>query len=473
MLRSMEGEERPQLGRRVVVYGGGDTAMDAARTAKRLGATEAVVVYRRTRDQMPAHDIEVEEAAEEGVLMKWLSTVKHADEGKLVLEKMELDDTGFPQPTGEFEELEADSLVLALGQEADLSLLEGVPGIEVEDGVVQVGPNMETGHPGIFAGGDMVPAERTVTVAIGHGKQAARNIDGWLRSAAYTPPPERELGELRHAEHLVLLGRPAHRAARARGGAPARHLRRGRGRPRRVQRAVRGAPLPVLRHLLRLRQLLRRLPRQRGDQARPARLVRLRLRPRLLQGLRHLRGGVPGGRDRDGARGDLSPSPRRNTRRERALPRPVLRRLPGPCPEPAHDRVPDLHVIPIAIVYSAIVGWSSGPTRDRLQRRWSSTGTGVLFLPVLLMLLFRQKYPRWWFDWNLALQRFANRIGIYVLLMDDRYPSTDEEQSVHLEYTYPDAQAGLNRWLPLVKWFLAIPHYVVLVLPLRWRRCSP
>jgi len=193
MLRSMEGEEKPQLGRRVVVYGGGDTAMDAARTAKRLGATEAVVVYRRTRDQMPAHDIEVEEAAEEGVLMKWLSTVKHADEGKLVLEKMELDDTGFPQPTGEFEDLEADSLVLALGQEADLSLLEGVPGIEVEDGVVQVGPNMETGHPGIFAGGDMVPAERTVTVAIGHGKAAARHIDGWLRSAAYTPPPEGEL----------------------------------------------------------------------------------------------------------------------------------------------------------------------------------------------------------------------------------------------------------------------------------------
>ena len=192
LLRSVEGEEPPQLGRRVVVYGGGDTAMDAARTAKRLGATEAVVVYRRSRDRMPAHDIEVEEALEEGVLMKWLSTVKHADEGKLLIEKMELDASGFPQPTGELEELEADSLVLALGQEADLSLLEGVPGIEVEDGVVQVGPNMMTGQPGVFAGGDMVPAERTVTVGVGHGKKAARHIDGWLRGMAYEPQPKNE-----------------------------------------------------------------------------------------------------------------------------------------------------------------------------------------------------------------------------------------------------------------------------------------
>ena len=94
--------------------------MDAARTAKRLGATDAIVVYRRTRERMPAHDFEVDEAEEEGVMMKWLSTIKHADEGKLVLERMELDETGFPQPTGEVEELEADSLILALGQEADL-----------------------------------------------------------------------------------------------------------------------------------------------------------------------------------------------------------------------------------------------------------------------------------------------------------------------------------------------------------------
>jgi 2-oxoacid:acceptor oxidoreductase delta subunit (pyruvate/2-ketoisovalerate family) len=193
LLRSMEGEETPLLGRRVVVYGGGNTAIDAARTAKRLGAEEAIIVYRRTREHMPAHDLEVEEAKAEGILMKWLSTIKRADGGKLVVEKMELDETGFPQPTGELEELEADSLVLALGQETDLSLLDGVPGLAVEDGVVKVGPDMMTGCPGIFAGGDMVPAERTVTVAAGHGKKAARHIDAWLRGGAYLPAPKHEL----------------------------------------------------------------------------------------------------------------------------------------------------------------------------------------------------------------------------------------------------------------------------------------
>jgi NADPH-dependent glutamate synthase beta subunit-like oxidoreductase len=193
VLRSMEGEEKPMLGRRVVVYGGGNTAMDVARTAKRLGAEEAVVVYRRTRERMPAHDFEVEEAEEEGVMMRWLSTIKQAGEGKLLIEKMELDETGFPQPTGELEELDADSLVLALGQECDLSFLAGVPGLEVEDGVVQVGPDLMTGYPGIFAGGDMVPAERTVTVAIGHGKKAARCIDAYLRPSENAREPRHEL----------------------------------------------------------------------------------------------------------------------------------------------------------------------------------------------------------------------------------------------------------------------------------------
>ena len=195
VLHSMEGEEPPLLGRRVAVYGGGNTAMDVARTARRLGASEAVVVYRRTRERMPAHDFEVEEAIEEGVRMRWLSTVAQADAGKLVIEKMALDETGFPQPTGEFEELEADALVLALGQDADLSLLEHAPGIAVEDGVVQVGPDMQTGSPGIFAGGDMVPAERTVTVGIGHGKLAARNIDGYLRGEPYVHPPVPEIAD--------------------------------------------------------------------------------------------------------------------------------------------------------------------------------------------------------------------------------------------------------------------------------------
>ncbi len=181
VLRSMEGEAPPLLGRRVVVYGGGNTAIDVARTARRLGATEAVIVYRRTRERMPAHDFEVEEALQEGVTVRWLSTIRRAEEGEITVEKMVLDDAGQPQPTGEFETLQADSLVLALGQDVDLSLLDGVPGLEIRDGVVQVDAQLMTGRPGVFAGGDMVPAERNVTVAVGHGKKAAKHIDAWLR----------------------------------------------------------------------------------------------------------------------------------------------------------------------------------------------------------------------------------------------------------------------------------------------------
>jgi 2-oxoacid:acceptor oxidoreductase delta subunit (pyruvate/2-ketoisovalerate family) len=192
VLRSMEGEEKPMLGRRVVVYGGGNTAIDVARTARRLGATEAIIVYRRTRERMPAHDFEVEEALQEGVLIKWLSTIKQASEASITVEKMALDAKGFPQPTGEFETLAADSVVLALGQDVDLSLLDGVPGLELKDGVVQVGANMMTGCAGIFAGGDMVPAERTVTVGIGHGKKAARHIDAWLMGKVFSKQKNNE-----------------------------------------------------------------------------------------------------------------------------------------------------------------------------------------------------------------------------------------------------------------------------------------
>jgi 2-oxoacid:acceptor oxidoreductase delta subunit (pyruvate/2-ketoisovalerate family) len=192
VLRSMEGEDKPLLGRRVVVYGGGNTAVDVARTVKRMGA-EPIIVYRRTRDKAPAHDFEIEEALQEGVMIKWLSTIKQAGDHQITVEKMALDDKGFPQPTGEFETLEADSVVLALGQDVDLGLLDGVPGLEVKDGVVKVGTDLMTGHPGIFAGGDMVPAERNVTVAIGHGKKAARHIDAWLQAATYVPPPKHEI----------------------------------------------------------------------------------------------------------------------------------------------------------------------------------------------------------------------------------------------------------------------------------------
>jgi len=177
-----------------VVYGGGNTAIDVARTAKRLGATEAVIVYRRTREKMPAHDFEVEEALQEGVMVKWLSTIKQAGEGgALTIEKMQLDEKGNPQPTGEFETLRADSLVLALGQDVDLSLLNKLGGLQMDDGVVQVDPlTMMTGHPGVFAGGDMVPAERNVTVAVGHGKKAARHIDAWLRGSVLQSAPKHE-----------------------------------------------------------------------------------------------------------------------------------------------------------------------------------------------------------------------------------------------------------------------------------------
>ncbi|MBU3903516.1 MAG: NAD(P)-binding protein [Gammaproteobacteria bacterium] len=192
VLRSMEGEDKPMLGRKVVVYGGGNTAIDVARTVKRMGG-EPLIVYRRTRDRAPAHDFEIEEALQEGVMIKWLSTIKQAEAGEITVERMELDDKGFPQPTGEFEKLEADSVVLALGQDVDLSLLQGVPGLDVKDGVVQVTPDMMTGFPGIFAGGDMVPSERTVTVGVGHGKKAARNIDAWLRGITYVPEPKHEI----------------------------------------------------------------------------------------------------------------------------------------------------------------------------------------------------------------------------------------------------------------------------------------
>jgi hypothetical protein len=119
--------------------------------------------------------------------------------------------------------------------------------------------------------------------------------------------------------------------------------------------------------------------------------------------------------------------------------------------------------IPILIVLGSVSGGGSWEwSMDGRTSTMAAGAGGLLFIPPLLLILFRQKYPRWWFDWNRELQRFGNRVGVYLALMDDRYPSTDEEQSVHLDYPYPDAARDLNRWLPLVKWLLAIPHYVVL-----------
>jgi NADPH-dependent glutamate synthase beta subunit-like oxidoreductase len=209
-LRTVASGERPVIGRRVAVYGGGNTAMDAARTARRLGAEETLIVYRRTRGQMPAHEAEAIDAEREGVRINWLRTITSFEGPELQVEVMELDDSGFPQPTGRFETLAADTVVMALGQESDTGFLHQVPGVEFEpDGTVRVSRSLMTGCPGVFAGGDMVPAERTVTVGVGHGKRAAREIDAWLRGQQLTSPTKHRLAafDLLHPWYFGGAGR--------------------------------------------------------------------------------------------------------------------------------------------------------------------------------------------------------------------------------------------------------------------------
>ena len=189
-LHGLEEGERPLLGRRVAVYGGGDTAIDAARTAKRLGASDAVIVYRRTRDRMPAHDDELTQAQEEGVEFHWLSTIDRVEADGLVVEQMELDAEGFPQPTGRTERLAADSLVLALGQDTDLSLLGGDSGVATTKGSIDTDRVLATSQPGVFAGGDVIDGERSVTAAIGHGRRLAEAIDDWLAGRVAAPLPD-------------------------------------------------------------------------------------------------------------------------------------------------------------------------------------------------------------------------------------------------------------------------------------------
>lgn len=194
-LRDVASGEQPLLGRRVAVYGAGNTAMDAARTARRLGAEEATIVYRRTRDQMPAHEVEASDAEREGVRMNWLRTIKEMESQTITVEVMELDENGWPVGTGRYEQLEADTVILALGQVSDTEFLKRTPGVAFDkDGVVQVDPQtLMTGAPGVFAGGDAVPSERTVTVGVGHGKKAARAIDAYLRGEYYTRGPRHDI----------------------------------------------------------------------------------------------------------------------------------------------------------------------------------------------------------------------------------------------------------------------------------------
>lgn len=180
-LRRVASGQPVDVGRHVAVYGGGDTAMDAARVARRLGADDAVIIYRRTREQMPAHAEETEEAEREGVRINWLRTVTAFDRPELRVEVMELDESGSPRPTGRFETLAADTVIMALGQKTESEFMRTLPGVNFDDdGTVGVSSSLMTGCPGVFAGGDMVPCERTVTVAVGHGKKAAHHIDAWL-----------------------------------------------------------------------------------------------------------------------------------------------------------------------------------------------------------------------------------------------------------------------------------------------------
>jgi NADPH-dependent glutamate synthase beta subunit-like oxidoreductase len=209
-LRSVASGEQPVIGRRVAVYGGGNTAMDAARTARRMGA-EPLIVYRRTREQMPAHEEEAEDAEREGVEIHWLRTISTFEGPELQVEVMELDESGYPQPTGRFETLAADTVILALGQKSETEFLREVPGVEIaRDGTVQVSATMETGCRGLFAGGDMVPSEMTVTVGVGHGKKAARNIDAWLRAADSGSAPKHDLASFDKL-HLWYFGDNARR----------------------------------------------------------------------------------------------------------------------------------------------------------------------------------------------------------------------------------------------------------------------
>lgn len=189
LLHGVETGEIPKLGRRVVVYGAGNSAMDAARTAKRLGAEEALIIFIMDKSHMEARAFEAQEAADEGIKFRWLSSIREIDAHEIMVEEMQLDGDGHPQPTGKFQILRADSVVLALGQHAESTFLQNMPEIVRQaDGTVVVGPDMMTGRPGIFAGGDMVPTERSVTVATGHGKKAAHHIDAWLRGRVYSQP---------------------------------------------------------------------------------------------------------------------------------------------------------------------------------------------------------------------------------------------------------------------------------------------
>ena len=290
-LKDVEMGNAPKLGRKVAIYGGGNTAMDAARVAMRLGH-EPMIIYRRTREQMPAHEFEADEALEEGVKIHWLRTIKSIDASTFTVEVMEIDDKGRPRPTGELETLEANDLILALGQDTDTAFLRKVPGVEFkDDGTVIVTPQMMTGYKGLFAGGDMVPSERTVTIAVGHGKHAARNIDAFLRGESYIKAPKKDLASFDklHLWYYTSVEQRPQAHPRCSGAAPAfEEVVQGLNEKEAVYEVE---ALPVLWQLLRVRRLLRRLSGRRDRQARAGQTLPVHLRP--VHRLRDLLRAVP------------------------------------------------------------------------------------------------------------------------------------------------------------------------------------
>ncbi len=193
VLRDTELDNPTPLKGRVLVYGGGNTAIDVARTAVRLGARQTTVVVLESREQMPAHNFEVHEALEEGAEFLNLRSIKQISGSSVTLEIMVAGEGQWPEPSGQFENVEADVIVQALGQDIDTCLVENIDGVGVNNGIVEVGPNLQTGAEGIFAGGDMVPSARTVTTSIGHGKKAARGIDAYLRGETFATSDKHEI----------------------------------------------------------------------------------------------------------------------------------------------------------------------------------------------------------------------------------------------------------------------------------------
>jgi 2-oxoacid:acceptor oxidoreductase delta subunit (pyruvate/2-ketoisovalerate family) len=193
VLRDAEMDKPSKLRGRAVIYGGGNTAVDVARSAVRFGCLNTHVIVLESRQNMPAHPEEVEEALEEGIEITCLRAIKKIEGKTITLEKMLDADDGWPQPSGEFETIEADIVVQAVGQSVDLDGLRTLSGLTMENAVVQIDKSMNTGIEGIFAGGDMVPSNRSVTISIGHGKKAARHIDAYLNDAQYVPPEKHEI----------------------------------------------------------------------------------------------------------------------------------------------------------------------------------------------------------------------------------------------------------------------------------------